>query len=152
MPIHRTESGVPPSKAKVVKIGGFTGSSLAAGGSESNTYTPGIGLMWEVMLMWLHAPAPIGSAAGTHKFKVYSDFNYVGGESVFNSNLSWDYSSWISADSYQHPSTEVAALTALTSIVINKDYPLHVMYSNDTDVAMTGNRQRYFLVKETPII
>lgn len=152
MIIH-TEDGVPPSNSRMVIIDETYTDDVDAGNSAVHTFTPPVGYLWKITSIYLKVTAPSGAASGTHQFMIANAVSaMMRGISVFGSGIEWDGSIWITADSAKIPSTEIAALFALTSAVFDSENTLNILYYNDTDVISTGARQIEIVIEETPKI
>lgn len=154
MPIHRTESGVAPSKAKLVEIGDSYPGDIPVGSTSTEIYTPPVGVMWEVLTMVLMANANFSATTGIHSFEIIGNHLHakLQGASLYNSHLRWHDNMWVYADHSQRPTTEVGAILALNKVYADCNNPLIVMYYNGTDAIQTGTISIYFTLKETPII
>ena len=152
--IHRIEGGVPPTTNKHVTRYITEGDNVSSMASDMTYITPPVGKVWQILNMFLMSMAPLGAASGKHFFSldIGGTMNILKGESVFGSNLRWDYSQWDLADSEQKPSEVVAAQNALTNTHIITESPLNVLYKNTTDVTQTLPRYLFFSILETPLI
>lgn len=153
MPINRTENGVPPAKFIPIVKYITKNTTIASMAYETVELSPPAGKSWRVLNMYLFASKPTGATVGAHAFSlILGDINVLYGESVFNSDLKWDYSRWDLADSVQKPDTDIASQQALISTYFTKKTPLYVKQFNNTDVPQT--RIRYILMSmiESPLI
>lgn len=152
--INRIENGVPPTTNKHVTRYITEGDSVSSMASDMTYIIPPVGKVWQILNMFLLTVAPLGAATGTHYFSLglAGTMNILKGESVFGSNLRWDYSQWDLADSEQKPSDVVAAQNALSNTHIITEGPLNVLYRNNTDVTQTLPRYLFFSILETPLI
>lgn len=153
MPITRIESGIPPSKSRIVNLGGAFNDTVNSFASHTETFTPPRGKKWKVIAMRLKKGFPTGGTSGTHRFDVkQGGVAMVAGESVFGTEVDWHTNQWDDADSSQDPTTNEAALMALHAIYTDTDNPLSVVYANSTDAQNTKFGEISFTVLESPII
>jgi len=119
-------------------------SSLAAGASETITYTPPAGKLWRFIFLYLSAPAPAGASSGTHDFVLRSPRGYrpvMMGRSTYATDLYFDYNYWRIADDVIHPSDQANLGIALSRLVYDNSHPVVMVYTNNTNVAQTGVRR-----------
>lgn len=153
MPIIHLEDGIPPSKSRIVVVGGIFNDIVNSFASHTETFTPPRGKKWQVIAIRLKKGFPAGGATGTHNFNVkQAGASMLMGESIFSTELDWNTNRWADADSIQAPADESAALSALHKITADADNPLNIVYFNATDVQNAKTGEITVHVLETPII
>lgn len=153
MPIIHLEDGIPPSKERIITMGGVFNDVVNSFASHTETFTPPRGKKWRVIAIRLLKGFPTGGASGTHSFNVkQAGASMIKGESIFSTEIDWNTNRWADADSEQAPASDEAALIALHSIVADTENPLNIVYLNATDAQNTKNGEITVHVLESPII
>lgn len=153
MPIIHLEDGIPPSKDRIVIMGGAFDDIVNSFASHTETFTPPRGKKWHVITIQLRKGFPTGGTSGVHDFTVkQAGISMIKGESIFSTDVNWNTSRWADADSEQAPTSDEAALIALHSIVADTENPLNIVYLNATDAQNTKNGEITVHVLESPII
>ena len=153
MPINRIENGVSPTTS-TYKLHTILETANVNPFSYEDTYiSPPIGKLWKILNMFLYCRNPLGATFGEHTYVIKSGtINIVMGESVFGSNLLWDYCGWEIANSSQKPGASIDAQYALNNIYLTNDNKLTIKYINNTDATQVEARDIRVSVKETTLI
>jgi hypothetical protein len=124
--------------------------TISAGGSETvEVYAP-VGSIYNVKLARVYCIAPSGTS-GNHSFKIQSVGNSmtaIYGESTSGSELNFNYSQWVAADSTQQPSDSAAQALQEKKLMATENNPITTTYNNDSDGEQTNNRVYRFVVEE----
>lgn len=153
MPINRIEDGVPPTESTYKLYTILESANIPPFTPEDTYISPPTGKLWKILNVFLYCRNPLGAAFGVHSYTLTSgEINIMLGESVFGSNLLWDYCGWETADSKQKPDTNIGAQYALNNIYLTDDNQLTVRYINNTDATQVEARDIRISVKETTLI
>lgn len=151
--ITRIEDGVPPSKSTYKLHTVLDPANVLPFTSEDTYISPPIGKLWRILNMFLYCRNPLGATFGEHSYTLRSgDINIILGESVFGSNILWDYMGWQLADSRQEPDSNIGAQYALDNIHLTPDNQLRIRYINNTDSTQVEARDIRLSVLETTLI
>lgn len=125
-----------------------------AAANNTQTLQPPKGFLYEIRGMAAKFPDPVGSGAGSHTIFM----NIAGSASIygrlfsatsdFGSDISYAARyGWLATATY--PSSGDSQRQLYQTTIVSNEYPLDFLYSNNTDVNQTGNREIYLLVLKT---
>jgi len=139
---------------ELVEIDLSDNTSIAPGGTNTQTLTPPAGFCYQIVGIYYSAPDPAGSGAGTHELNVYYDtateypYQLIFLQSATGSGIYiGKYASFI-ATTEQPTGSLQASLCYGGYIWCTNTEPILFEYDNDTDVNQTANRILRVLVKK----
>ena len=140
-------------RGKIVGIDLSDDTAVAAAGTNTQTLTPPLGNVYQIIDIYYNAPDPAGSAAGTHELgikqvTVTSDRYRALIRASTGNAITVNYAGFI-GDSAETPSNIREQLLFIRGqLWASNTYPMKFVYDNDTDVQQAGTRALEILVKE----
>lgn len=137
------------SRPEVQDVMATTTGSVAAGNTEiTEVYAP-TGSVYNFLSAYFFVSPDATATTGTHQIKArpLDRFLSLQGRSTFDTAIQFK-SGWQSANDLQRPSTDAAAVHALSNLRATENAALSMRYINNTDAAQDNDRNMIFVVEE----
>lgn len=124
--------------------------SLGAGLNESTPIQPPSDEVWELLDLYLHAPAIGGASSGNHTFELedHTNDDMLRGQTGFSNPARFEHHRWDNAMTVAEPSAAKELQNIFSSMHIYNDRPLEVIYINGSDAVQTGARTIRYVVRK----
>ena len=143
------------SRFRLELIDASDDTSVGAGTNITNTITPPVGKIYQVIDWDVHIPIPGGGGSGSHELHVRTmnggstSQNKLYVKTAFGAELSiGGYFEMVGATTESPSGTAPQNLILTGEVWCDHTNPLKFYYKNDADVAQAGTRRMKILVKE----
>jgi len=118
------------------------GADIAPGGTETATFTPPAGELWEIQTMAFFASYVSGGSSGTHEISVRApgSLKLIEGISQHSEDVQYKTGEWRSANQDQYPADPTTQHNIVNGIRISPGDSLTMKYINNTDATQDIGR------------